>query len=61
MQRSLAGNLSNVVVKNHAKVDVTVASKNYSVQNYTVVKGSAKFITKQTYLQLTKTCSKLAT
>ena len=49
MQQSLAGNLSNKVVKN-AKVDVTVASKNYSVHNYTAVQNSAKLIqNKHTY------------
>ena len=36
MQQRLARNLSNVVVGN-AKVDVTVASKNYGVQNYAAV------------------------
>ena len=49
MQQSLVGNLSNVIVRNHAKVDVlTVASKNYSIQNYATVQVSAN-ITIQTY------------
>ena len=34
IQESPAGNLSNIIAINHANADVTVASKNYSVQSY---------------------------
>ena len=40
MQQSLAGNLSNVVIRNHAKVDKTSTSKDYNVQNYAAVQDS---------------------
>ena len=34
LQQSLSTNLSNAVVTNHAKVHITVTSKNYGIQNY---------------------------
>ena len=43
MQQSLAGNLSKVVARN-TKVDVTVASKNYSAQSYAAVQERAKLL-----------------
>ena len=37
MELGLAGNLSNVIVRNHGKLDITVTGKSYSVQNYAAV------------------------
>ena len=37
MQQGLVGNLSNVIVRNYGKVDISVASKSYSVHNYAAV------------------------
>ena len=37
MQQGLVGSVSNVIVRNHGKLDITVASKSYSVQNYVPV------------------------
>ena len=53
MQQSLARNLSKVVLRN-AKVDVTVASKNYSVQNYAAVHDGAKLLQKKHAYNLQK-------
>ena len=42
MQQSLKGNLSNTVVRNHAKTDESVASNNSSLQNDVPMQDSAK-------------------
>ena len=50
MQQSLAEDLSNATARNHAKVDVTVGSKNYSVDNYVLVQYNARLLqNKHTY------------
>ena len=47
MQKALQGTLSDVVITNHAKVDVTVTSKNYIVQNYAPLQDTAKFFPRE--------------
>ena len=37
MQQGLSGNLSNVIARNHGKIDITIGNKSYSVQNYKTV------------------------
>ena len=51
MQKGLAGKLSNLIVKNHRKIGVTIGSKSYSVHNTKTVYDTAKLI------QIKHTCS----